>query len=156
MTADDFVAVLLPSDLYQELAKRHPGAAAGIVADQVASFLDRTEEDFYGPAKRGTGGQQGVFWEALFLPTGTQFRIRYFGKYQEGKLEGEDFIYKDKKYSSVSQMASAMRGNTSVNAWRYIEVKRPGDSAWHLALRLRRSRSSDADAALEQLSKGSK
>src|SRR4051812_22548025 len=100
--ADEFVAVLLPTDLYQELAKRHPGAAAELVADQVANFLDRTEEDYYG-SKNAQDKKGGIFWESLFLPSGTAFRIRYFDKYEEGKLEGEELIYKGKKYPSVSR-----------------------------------------------------
>ena len=38
-----------------------------------------------------------------------------------------------KAFESMSQLARAMRGDTSNNAWKVLEVKRPGDASWKLA-----------------------
>jgi hypothetical protein len=137
ISANDFVAIPIPTELYQAIAQRFPDRVSTVIENVTWDFLERTTEDFVTTAKsRG----DGIFWEALFLPTGTEFRVRHFGQYKYGRLEGDALNYDGKVYPSISKMANAMRGNTNVNAWKYVEVKRPTDAAWILALRLRRGR----------------
>ena len=91
----------------------------------------------------------GIFWESLFLPVGTQLRTSHCGNYKYGKIQGTEehgvaLTYEGKQYVSVAQMARAMRGQTNVNAWRYIEIRRPGDTSWQRALQLRGAMSTSA------------
>lgn len=135
ITANDFVAVLIPSELYQTIAQRFPDRVGSVIEDVTWDFLERTKEDTTS-AERSRG--KGVFWESLFLSSGTEFRVRHFGQYKYARLEGEALNYNGKTYPSISKMANAMRGNTNVNAWKYVAIKRPTDATFILALRLRR------------------
>lgn len=137
MTANEFVAVPIPTDLYQALAQRFPDRVSTVIENVTWDFLERTKEDFTATEKsRGPG----IFWESLFLPSGTEFRVRHFGQHKYARLEGEALNYDGKTYPSISKMANAMRGNTNVNAWKYVHIKRPTDATWILALSLRRGR----------------
>lgn len=131
---DDFVAVPLPTELYQELLKRYPDRVSSLIEDVVWEFLERTEDDFEIPA----GPSNGIFWGALFLPSGTELRVSYRNEYKYAKLVNDKIIYEGKDMPSVSQMTSVMRGNTSVNAWKHVEIKRPTDKTWILADIVRR------------------
>lgn len=135
ISANEFVSVAIPAVLYQAIAKRFPDRVSTVIENVTWDFLERTKDDFEVVEKsRG----KGIFWESLFLPSGTEFRVRHFGQYKYAKLEGEVLNYNGKVYPSISKMANAMRGNTNVNAWKLVEIKRPTDATWVLALRLRR------------------
>lgn len=97
-------------------------------------FLDRTAEDF----EARTPIKQGVHWDSVFLPDGTQVRTKYYGEYQVAEIIDGKIVWKGKPFPSLSQLASAMRGDTSNNAWMVLELKRPIDSSWSPADRLRR------------------
>lgn len=135
ITADDYVAVLIPTDLYQAIARRYPDRVSTLIENVTWDFLDRTADDFEAKER---ANRKGIFWESLFLAAGTEFRVRHHGQYKYARLEGELPTYNGKTYPSISKMANAMRGNTNVNAWKHVEIKRPTDAAWTLALRLRR------------------
>lgn len=53
------------------------------------------------------------------------------------RLKVGEIRWEGKAYESMSQLARAMRGDTSNNAWKVLEVKRPGDANWKLADHLR-------------------
>jgi len=135
MTANEFVAVAIPAVLYQAIAQRFPDRVSTVIENVTWDFLERTKDDFTA-AEKSRG--KGIFWESLFLPSGTEFRVPHFGQYKYAKLEGEALNYNGKVYPSISKMANAMRGNTNVNAWKLVAIKRPTDATWILALRLRR------------------
>lgn len=135
LTANEFVAVPIPTALYQAVAQRFPDRVSSVIENVTWDFLERTAEDFRASE---TAKGRGLFWESLFLPSGTEFRVRHFGQYKYARLEGETLNYDAKTYPSISKMTNAMRGNTNVNAWKYVEIKRPTDAGWVLALRLRR------------------
>jgi hypothetical protein len=130
---DSFVAVPLPHDLYAQLAKRYPAGVSSVLEHVVQDFLDRTAEDFAAKYAR-----PGVQWDALFLPDGTQIRTKYFGKYPIAEIADGQIMWDGERYPSMSQLARAMRGDTSNNAWVTLEVKRPTDADWIRADRLRR------------------
>lgn len=134
MTANEFVAVPIPTELYQAIARRFPDRVSTVIENVSWNFLESTKDDFAGAEK--TRGK-GIFWESLFLPSGTEFRVPHFGQYRYGRLEGEALTYDGKTCPSISKMANAMRGH-NVNAWKLVEIKRPTDATWILALRLRR------------------
>lgn len=132
-TLDTFVSVPIPSALYLELANRYPGRVATLIESQLEDFLERTSE----AAVSMLTAKKGAQWESLFLPDGTEIRTQYYGVMQSAAIRGEDIVWNDRVYRSMSRLAGAMRGNTSNNAWKVLEVKRPTDSAWQLADRLR-------------------
>lgn len=132
-TSDTFVSVPISSALYLELANRYPGRVATLIENQLEDFLERTSD----AAIAIITAKKGVQWESLFLPDGTEIRTQYYGVMQTAAIRGEEIVWNVKTYRSMSRLAGAMRGNTSNNAWKVLEVKRPTDSAWQLADRLR-------------------
>jgi hypothetical protein len=77
----------------------------------------------------------GYQWKNLFLPSGTQIRMQYKGRYFYAVVKGDDLIH-DGKSTSPANFANNIT-QTSRNAWRDIWVKRPQDSEWKLANDLR-------------------
>jgi hypothetical protein len=131
---DSFVAVPLPVELYAELAHRYPSSVSSVIEDLARDFLDRTADDF----EAAPLSHNGIYWESLFLPSGTEVRTKYFNEYKEALIKGKDIVWEGNTYSSMSQLARTMRGNTSNNAWKVLEIKRPSDIRWRNADFLRR------------------
>ncbi len=77
-------------------------------------------------------------WKDVSLPDGTEVRMRYQGEYHYARIEGDAFVVGEER-SSPSQFAQTVT-NTSRNAWRDLEVKRPHDLAWVPAAKLRRAK----------------
>ena len=134
LNLDTFVAVPVSNELYAEFARRYPAGVSSVLEQVAQDFLDRTAEDFVALQPRA----QGVYWEALFLPEGTQIRTKYFGEIKVAGIVGREILWEEKSYPSMSQLARAMRGDTSNNAWKVLEVKRPSDATWQPADYLRR------------------
>lgn len=134
-TLDMFVAVPLPTDLYAEFARRFPNGVSTVLEELARNFLDRTADDLDDFSDRLP---QGVYWEALLLPDGTEVRTKYFGEYKLAKIDKAQITWEGKVYRSMSQLARKMRGNTSNNAWKVLEIKRPTDPTWKIADYLRR------------------
>ncbi len=130
VTLDSFVAVPVPLELYSELSRRCPERVSSLIEDIAWGFLDRTAEDFK--------GLRGIQWQSLPLPEGTQLRTKYLSEYKTASVEEEKIMWEGKSYSSPSQLAAAMRGGTSNNAWKVLEIKRPRDANWQIADFLRR------------------
>jgi hypothetical protein len=130
---DSFVSVPLPTALVNALFKRSPHGVSSLIETVVADFLDRTEDEFSIPSK-----SVGVFWDALFLPNGTQLRTKYFGEFKLAKIDDESIVWDGDVYPSFAQLANAMRGGTMNNAWRELQIKRPSDTTWIPAQSLRR------------------
>lgn len=126
---DDFVAVPLPTELYLAMAKRYPNGVSSVIENVVWDFLERTEEDF----TYSKGSANGIYWGSLFLPSETGLRVRYKGEYKYAEVIGDKIVSDGEEFPSISRLASAMCNNTSVNAWKIVEVKRPTDPTWVLA-----------------------
>lgn len=131
---DSFVSVPVSTELYAEFARRFPGGVSSVLEQVAQDFLDRTAEDFAAREPR----VQGVYWEALFLPEGSQIRTKYYGEVKVAEIAGSEIMWEDESYPSMSQLARAMRGDTSNNAWKVLEIKRPSDAKWQSADFLRR------------------
>ena len=132
---DDFVAVPISTDLYMAIADRYPGSVTSLIEDVVENFLDRTRDDEPFLAR----SSNGINWSSVFLPTGTQLRVKYRNEYKYAEIVEDEILYDGKVISSVSKMASVMCNNTSVNAWLNVEVKRSSDKTWILADVIRRN-----------------
>lgn len=122
---DSFVCVPVSSELYQAVAARYPNGVNEIFEYAVSDFLERTESDWQQELR-------GIRWGKLFLPEGTLLRTKYLGDFIEAKVGDEIVHWAGNEYSSVASLANAMRNNTSNNAWKVIEVKRPSDTKWQL------------------------
>jgi len=134
LSLDSFVAVPLPIELYAEFARRYPSGISSVIEHVAWDFLDRTAEDF----EAVPHGSNGVHWESLFLPEGTEVRTKYFNEHKVANIQGKEIVWEGKTYPSMSQLARSMRGDTSNNAWKVLEVKRPSDAKWQSAYFLRR------------------
>jgi len=131
---DTFVALPISHALFMRLSKRWPGGTSSAVEDVLIDFLERTEADF----QSEHGDRKGLQWESVFLPHGTMLRTRYYGEEHIAEVQDGNLVWDGEIYPSVSRLASAMRGDTSNNAWKVMEVKRPSEATWTPADRLRR------------------
>ena len=88
----------------------------------------------------GSEAQKGraYRWKEVSLPHGTEVRMRYRGEYHYARIEGDRFTVQGEP-SSPSAFAHSVT-NTSRNAWRDLEIKRPHDRVWVLAGKLRKER----------------
>lgn len=130
---DSFISIPLPTALVAALLKRSPHGVSALIETVVTDFLDRTEDEFSIPAD-----PVGVFWDALFLPHGTQIRTKYFGEFKLAVIDNEVIKWDGNVYPSFARLVNAMRGGTMNNAWRELQIKRPSDKTWMPAQSLRR------------------
>lgn len=135
LNLDSFVSIPVSNELYAEFARRFPGGVSSALEQIAQDFLDRTAGDF---ATREPRTQQGVYWDALFLPEGSRIRTKHYGEIKVAEVVVGKIMWKEESYPSMSQLARAMRGGTSNNAWKVLEIKRPSDHKWQLAVFLRR------------------
>ncbi|MEK6686500.1 MAG: hypothetical protein AABY99_08955 [Pseudomonadota bacterium] len=134
LNLDSFVSIPVSNELYAEFSRRFPGGVSSALEQIVQDFLDRTAADFVTHEPR----TQGVYWDALFLPEGSRIRTKHYGEIKVAEVVADKIIWKEESYPSMSQLARAMRGGTSNNAWKVLEIKRPSDPKWQLAVLLRR------------------
>ncbi|TAH11237.1 MAG: hypothetical protein EAZ11_10005 [Curvibacter sp.] len=130
---DAFISIPLPTALVKALLERSPKGVSSLIETVVYDFLDRTGVEASAPAK-----PEGLYWESLFLPNGTEVRTRYFGEYKTAQVIGENIVWEGKIYPSFARLTNALRGGTINNAWKELQIKRPSDKAWVNALLLRR------------------
>lgn len=133
------------AELYAELdewARRDgnggPGAVASIADHQLWDFLERVNQD-HPPANKG----RSVYWKdpgsgkVAELPDGTELRTQYFGEWRVAIVTDGSIEWSGASFLSPSKACNAMRGDTSNNAWKEFEVKRPTDTGYRAANRLR-------------------
>ncbi len=131
------------ADLYCELeawSRRDggnggPGAVAAIADYQLWSFLERMQEDKVAPKSTGRSyhWQNRDSLKVVELPHGTEIRTRYYGECKTAIVEDGTITWEGKTYSSPSKLCNAMRGDTNNNAWRELEIMRPGDAQFRRA-----------------------
>jgi hypothetical protein len=68
---------------------------------------------------------RGYAWKGLWLPDGTDLRMRYKGKTFYAQVRGDDLLY-DGAPSSPAQMVNSIT-RTNRNAWRDLWIKTPRD-----------------------------
>ena len=129
---DSFVAIPMSQDLFMRLASRFPAGAASVVEQVVEDFLERTKDD-YEPTD-----QNPFIWDQIRLPSGTKVRTKHYGDYQTAEVQDGKVYWDGEEFRSMSQLARAMRGNTSNYAWVVLEIQYPGQTDWTLADRLRK------------------
>jgi hypothetical protein len=105
-----------------------------MAADYLRENIDSKPEDLGGLLE---SPRRGYMWKELFLPDGTQVRMKYKGKWFYAEVTGDEFLFEGDALSP-SQYASRVT-QSNRNAWRDVFIKRPGDSGWTLADTLRGS-----------------
>jgi len=90
----------------------------------------------------------GYTWKykdaSLFLPHGSEIRMRYKGRTYYAKVDGDQIMYEGKPITPAT-LANTVAGS-SRNAWRDLWVKRPADAIWLLADQLRRDKTQVEEA----------
>jgi hypothetical protein len=136
----DFVCVPIPSSVYLEVANylreaqssTTPSEFFCMAVDYLRDNIDMKPEDLGHLLEKPT---HGYMWKQLFLPAGTLARMKYKGKWYQAEVVGNDFLYHS-ELMSPSQFANQVT-NSNRNAWKDIFIKRPGDSGWTLADKMR-------------------
>lgn len=86
--------------------------------------------------KGGEENLKGYQWKGLFLPSGTQLRMRYKAKDYYAKVIGDQIEFEN-EFFTPSQLANKIADGSARNAWRDFYIKRPTDNTWVLADDLR-------------------
>ena len=87
----------------------------------------------------------GYMWKSVFLPDGTDLRMKYKNEWYYAAVQGNDVV-RDGKIVSPSQFANEVT-NSNRNAWRDIYLKRPSDRTWVLADAIRQQVNLEAPLA---------
>jgi hypothetical protein len=131
------VAVPLSTQLFLELAdflrksgdERDP---TEVVEVAVEYWLENAS---WKPESEREDEARGYQWKTLFLPGGTDLRMRYKGAYVYAKVDGDRLVHEG-EVTTPGALVNRVTG-TSRNAWRDLWIKRPSDQEWHLAEDLR-------------------
>ncbi|MBA5607902.1 hypothetical protein H3H36_21325 [Duganella sp. FT3S] len=79
---------------------------------------------------------QGYQWKCLFLPEGSQVRMRFGDTWHYAEVMGDEIMYRS-RVVSPRQLTMAIAGDGR-NAWRDLWIRRPGERDWTAAYLLRR------------------
>ena len=117
----------------------HPKSAAGTKALAEKLKLQQSKSSKSDHERFVDRETMGYLWKNeaadLFLPHGTDIRMRYKGTDHFAKVAGDEIFYKERPYTPA-RLANAIT-QTSRNAWRDLWIKFPGDDDWRLAYDLR-------------------
>lgn len=84
-------------------------------------------------ARKGAPGGRGYQWKELFLPEGTELRLRYRGLCYYASIEGDNLVYEGQAFSP-RDWAMTITG-TVRNPWRDIWLRRGTGECWtHAAI----------------------
>lgn len=140
----DFVAP--PTAALRRLAEflRESGSALKPkeVAEQAINQWIATAKGQY-PAL-AVSPSRGYQWKTLFLPEGSELRMRYGDQSYHARVEGDAIVYQGQRVSP-RQMAIAVAGDGH-NAWRELWILLPGETKWKPASLLRRESEREAPA----------
>jgi hypothetical protein len=124
MNRNQAIPVEVPGDLYSALSfalirsndtRQLPEIIAIAIREFLANHL----------AKPGARGYQ---WKALFLPEGTDLRMRYLGEWHYAKIVGDDLMYAAEPVSP--REFTLLVTGTIRNAWRDIWIRRNVTEGW--------------------------
>lgn len=92
---------------------------------------------------------RGYNWKGVFLPHGTEIRMRYRGINKYARVEGDEILYEGQQ-TTPSRLANTIAGS-SRNAWRDLWIRRPGEPEWTLADAFRPETQAKAEKLLKEL-----
>ncbi len=85
--------------------------------------------------KTVTSESRGYTWKykntSIFLPHGTEIRMRYMKQYHYAKVDSDEIMYQGESISPSALANTIAQKNR--NAWKYLWIKRPGKEEWTLA-----------------------
>ncbi|MBE0658289.1 MAG: DUF4357 domain-containing protein [Bryobacteraceae bacterium] len=108
-----------------------------VTYDHVLRKLLRLERASEKPAIEQSSPNGAWIAKGVVFPGGTLFRATHKGKTYTGTVEDGALRVDGRSYSSPSQAAVAITGN-SVNGWIFWECKLPGQSGWQMLKTLRK------------------
>ena len=132
---NEIAFVPITQDLYRALLRRYSRGVHSVVEDVLRDFLERTSDDVC----EETAATNGLWFGSVYLPEGTRLRTRYRGAYRYMQVAKDAIEYEGRAFPSVAQAVNFVRGQTSNNAWKVLEIQRPNDPSWVPADTLRRS-----------------
>lgn len=124
---------------------------ATAVTDWLARQADPSQPDACPAAQRGPERCSGYQWKSLFLPEGTLLRSWSHGDCRDAQVIGGRIMHGGTSVSPNQFARSYAR--TVRNAWRDLLVRRPGDTMFYTASRLRRELAAQAAAASKKSDK---
>ncbi|QIJ44247.1 hypothetical protein G7039_29190 (plasmid) [Rhizobium leguminosarum] len=142
------ISVQISAELFLEFAKRVGGDASEEIEhlmrrhilqlDQVVAVAD-VKKDKKVASKEAVDGDPsgGLEWSPLWLPNGTELRMRYRQRTFLGKVRFDAIHFRDAKYHSVSQWVRQVARGTARNAWHDVWVKFSDSDEFVYADRLR-------------------
>ncbi|HEX7006506.1 MAG TPA: hypothetical protein VF274_05175 [Alphaproteobacteria bacterium] len=149
---DSYISVPVRTDLFVNLvAFLHDAGRADDPVDAIEAAIRALIETGEGlppeplppaPAETPPPGR-GYVWKSVFLPHGTQLRMKYRGQIHYAVVQGDRLLFQDRPVSP-SELARSIAGSNR-NAWRDLWVMLPGADRWVLADSLRRATRAIAD-----------
>jgi hypothetical protein len=132
------VSIPVPTDVFLGLAAflreegsdRDPVEAVAVAIEYWIENASWKQADLM-PETIGKGYTWRYKDAHLFLPPGTEIRMRYKGQNHYAKVEGDQIIYAGKPVSPAG-LANTIT-SSSRNAWRDLWIKFPGEKDWTLA-----------------------
>ena len=134
--ASDFIELV--DFLREQGSKRDPVAA---VRDAIAYWIDNASWKQEDLLNKAFVKPRGYRWKEVFLPHATLIRMKYKGRYHYAKVDGDAFVFNG-MHVSPGEFANRVT-SSSRNAWRDLEIRRPGDDEW-MPADLLRQRARDA------------
>lgn len=79
----------------------------------------------------------GYQWKCLFLPNGSELRVRHDARNFYALVDGDRIVYQGRSFTP-RQLTLAIAGDGR-NAWRELWVRLPGEKSWQRAHDMRRA-----------------
>ncbi|UTY57819.1 hypothetical protein [Massilia sp. erpn] len=122
---NEAMVVEVKPDLYIELALQLHKTGDGNRLNEVVSEALR---DWLVARNGGRQSPRGYQWKDVYLPDGTELRLRYQGEYYYAEVRGDRLMYAG---ATTSPRAWALQVTGSVrNAWRDISIRRGARGTW--------------------------
>ncbi len=135
-----FLSIPLPTKTFLDLVEflrehNSPRDPVEMVRTAVEYWLDNAAWKTEDLLPEVIDHEKGFRWKQLYLPHSTLIRMKYRGGFHYAKVVGDKLLHDDQSVSP-SEFAHRVTG-TARNAWRDLEVRRPGQDEWILADLLR-------------------
>jgi hypothetical protein len=128
---NEAVSVWVLPRVYAELARQLDQCGDRRQPDEVVNLAIKDWLAANGP----DADRHGYQWKDLFLPNGTELRLRFQGDYYYGRICDDELMYGDESLSPRGWALMVTR--TVRNAWRDIWVRRSVHEPWTRASDLR-------------------
>lgn len=121
---NEAIAVGVPTKVYLDLAFQLRKSGDLRSPDQVVPLAIKS----WLAGRVGKAGGQGYQWKDLFLPDGTDLRMRYRGVWHYASVEGDRLMYSGEPVSP-REWGLIVTGNVR-NPWRDVWIRRSVSDTW--------------------------